>query len=208
MNYRECIGVLALSFFLSANVTGFGQEGSPPQTENLLKNSSFELGRIEPGVPPDDWGFITESASPANACMTKSAAHSGEFAVVIDQPKNEKDQWQVLAFNSPVEEGALYEFSIWVKPDPQNPLKGKTQGQVAIEWKDIDGNEISRDLGEAWTARTLPPSADWTQFKIKAKAPLTTQSATFTVTYRSEDHKRLQSAFLVDDAVARKLSAK
>jgi hypothetical protein len=197
---------LVIVFLIGATLSA--QDPAVQQPDNLLKNGGFELGRAEPGVPPDDWGFITETAMPVNGCMTRTAAHTGDYSVVLDSPKDDKNKWQVMAFNALVEGGAWYEFSIWVKPDPQNPIKGATKGQIAIEWKDADGNEISRAVGQAWTAKTFAPAGDWTEIKVKAAAPAKSSSATFTITYLTGGMKDTNSAFLIDDAVAKKLAAK
>jgi hypothetical protein len=215
MKYAGLVGL----FFWVVYGTGYGAtplpasssqgiEASAPNQDNLLKNGDFELGGTAGGQAPDDWGFITESGTPVNGCMVKGIARTGDYAVVIDAPTNERDRWQVLAFNTPIDASSMYEFSIWVKPDSKNPLKGSTKGQVAIEWKDADGNEIARTQGDAWTIKSFEKSSDWTRFKVKAMAPAKAQTATFTVTYLASNPRETNSAFLVDDAVAIKLTAK
>lgn len=197
---QACIVLVAFcgsALFGAENVTGTTDAG------NLLKNASFENGQAETGRPPDDWGFITQSAQPVNGGMTSSAAHTGGYAVYIDKPSDPKDKWQVLAFNAPVKAGSTYEFGAWIKPDPQNPMRGETQGTLAIEWKDADGKELERTISDPWTSKTFAVSGDWTRFKIKGAAPKKAASATFTITYYAGSAKEAGSSFLIDDAEAR-----
>lgn len=197
------VTLLADAILLAENVTASSDAST---AHNLLKNPSFELGRAEHGRPPDDWGFITESAQPVNGGMTTSGAHTGDYAVFIGKPQNPKDKWQVLAFNTSVEAGSTYEFAAWVKPDPQNPLRGDTKGTVSIEWKDVDGNELQRAASEPWNSKTFAGSGDWTQFKIKAPAPKGAASATFVITYYAGNPNEMGGSFLIDDVAVTKVS--
>jgi hypothetical protein len=187
------------SLFAAENATASND------ADNLLKNPGFENGSPEQGRPPADWTFITASGQHVNGGLTDAAAHTGSFSVYIDKPLSEKDKWQVLCFNTLVETGATYEFSVWVKPDPQNPMRGDTKGTVSIEWKDADGNEITRVAAEAWTPKTFAGSPDWVQVKIKAPTPEKVTAATFVITYYAGSAKDAGSSFLIDDAVAKKV---
>jgi hypothetical protein len=197
------VTLIAQANLLAENVTASSDTAN---ANNLLKNPSFELGRAEHGRPPDDWGFITESAQPVNGGMTQTAAHSGDYSVSLGKPQNPKDKWQVLAFNTTVDSGSVYEFSAWVRPDAQNPLRGDTKGTVSIEWKDIDGNELERSASEPWNSKTFAGSGDWKQFKIKAPAPKGAASATFVITYYAGNPNEMSGSFLVDDVAVTKVS--
>lgn len=174
--------------------------------DNLLKNPSFENGHAAPGQAPADWSFITGSGGLVNGTLTDAAAHTGAYSVYMDKPLDEKDKWQVLCFNTPVEPGATYEFSAWIKADPKNPMRGDTKGNISIEWKDAEGKEISRVAAEPWTPKTFAGAADWVQVKIKAPTPEKVTAATFAITYYAGSPKDAGSSFLVDDVVAKKIS--
>src|SRR5438105_4191690 len=70
---------------------------------NLLKNGSFEFGKLELGEAPDDWGFIAKTGGRVNAGVTEMTSHTGKRAVGMGAPFLSNDKWQVLAFNVPVE---------------------------------------------------------------------------------------------------------
>jgi len=196
------ISHLFLPFILLCFYCASAQEST---SENLLVNPSFENGSVERGKAPDLWGLITESAEPVNGGLTDSAAHTGKYPVFLDKPANGKDKWEVLASNISIQSGDVYKFSAWIKSDPKNPLKRDARGAISIEWKDADGEEISRAVSDPWTAKTLQVSQDWIEVKIEAVAPPKTQSATFAITYFDGNDKDAGGAFLIDDVVAVKI---
>jgi hypothetical protein len=172
---------------------------------NLLKNGSFEFGMIELGKAPDDWGFIVKSGTKVNAGITETAAHTGKRSVGIGTPATINDKWQVLAFNAPVQANVAYQFSCWVKSYPQDPLAGGASGYITIEWKDASGAEITRIQGDTWDAAKLA-SGEWLQVKVQGEAPPGSASATFAVTYLLNKNQKSGGSFLVDDALAEKIT--
>lgn len=174
-------------------------------TSNLVKNGSFEFGEIAVGQPPDDWGFIAKSGGKVNGGLTEMAAHTGKRSVGLGAAFLASDKWQVLAFNAPVEGKATYRYSAWIKSYPQDPFFGGTKGAIAIEWKDASGTEITRVMGDSWSQSELA-SGEWMPVKITGDAPANAKSATFTITYYHNPNMKSGGSFLIDDALAEKVS--
>jgi hypothetical protein len=169
--------------------------------QNLLKNESFEYGEIAIGRPPNDWGFILESGREVNGGITEIAARTGTRCVGLGTPFLSLDKWQVLVLNVPVEKGAKYEFSAWVKAYPDAPLFGGARGVIQIEWKDGSGNEIDRIHGQSWNQKDLA-SGEWIPVKVTGQAPVNTVTASFVITYHLNPNQKSGGSFLVDDVVA------
>jgi hypothetical protein len=178
---------------------------APAIATNLLKNGSFEDGSLDLGRPPDSWGFIVESGRQVNGGITEDAAHNGQRAVGLSTPIWPTDRWQVLAFNTPVEGKSTYQYSAWVKAYPKDPLYGGARGFISIEWKDHKGAEISRIPGDNWDHSRLA-GGEWIPVKVKGTAPANAVTATFTITYYLHPTARSGGSFLVDDALAEKVS--
>jgi hypothetical protein len=166
---------------------------------NLLKNGSFEYGDLKVGRPPNDWGFIIKSSRKVNGGVTEIDARSGIRSLGFGTPFLPSDKWQVLAFNIPVEKGATYEYSAWIKAYPGDPLFGGAFGVIQIEWKDASGNELDRLLGESWDQKDLTGSG-WIQRRVMGRAPAGARSASFVITYHLNSNMRSGGSFLIDDA--------
>jgi hypothetical protein len=170
-----------------------------PPAEELLSNCGFEAPAIEAGsifsVRPAGWLTFT-SGTPDQIGLSTVTAHSGKQVVKFVShgvPNFYQGLYQALT----VSPGETYHFSVYVKTDHANPLKGSVVGQLSIEWHDASGNEIGRLSSSTWGASQ---PTKWTKFEMVGVAPTDTAKAHFVVVEKGEGQPVAGCIFLVDDA--------
>ena len=78
-----------------------------------------------------------------------------------------------------MEAGVRYQFMAYARVDYGVEVKGSPYGQIAIEWHDRDGKELSRIWGPTWPQNTS--KLRWQMIQMSAEAPPGAASARFTI---------------------------
>ena len=173
---------------------------APPRTEELLSNSGFEAPAIKLGTQaafrPAGWLTFT-SGTPDLILLCSTAAHAGN-QVVKFVSHGVPNFYQGLYQRLPVTPGETYQFSVYVKSDSTNLLKGSVIGQLSIEWHDANDNELGRTWSTTWGASL--PAKEWTRFEVIGAAPAETSKAHFVVVEKGEGEPVAGCIFLLDDA--------
>ena len=97
----------------------------------------------------------------------------------------------------PVDAGATYSFSAYVKNNSDDPLTTEAHGMIGIEWKKSDGVEISRTTSPEWDM-TLSRMR-WEPYNVTEKAPRGAKTAAFTIPLY-DGEKGGSGSCVVDDA--------
>jgi hypothetical protein len=163
---NQAIVLLILSFTL------------PAGAQNLLKNAGFESeDASRPGQAYDWWTFTPSGMSGPSAIQKGPAAKEGvnTFKLAFE---DENDPYVGVSQNLPIEGGQNVKLVCFVQ---DAGLAVKSYAQLALEWKDSSGEEISRDLGEGINNANTTIDG-WTQFEIVTTSPPKTKSVTVTAT--------------------------
>ncbi len=168
------------------------------EEQELLHNPGFEYPLIEPGfslTKPEGWLAFSSVSGRDGFRMTTEGFHAGDQALHVAS-QDERNSFQGLTQEIPVEEDAVYEFSLYVHNDPAEPLSGTVRGQMSIEWKNARGEEIRRQWGPEWNRRLA--RHEWTQFSMTQRAPRDAVTAVFGITQFNEQRSRDGGAFYLD----------
>jgi len=172
----------------------------PSAAEESLANPGFEQPPVavdkDSEQNPDGWQLFSSVTGSEKIGMTSKHSHAGQQAArFVAQGK--ADSYQGLFQKLPATLGATYSFTAHVRNDGANPLKGKTRGQLSIEWKDASGNEIERSWGPEWTESL--PATGWKKVEMTVRPPANASTGHFVVTQFDGKDESGSGAFLVDD---------
>jgi hypothetical protein len=133
---------------------------------NLVTNPGFEAS--EPGQPdrPQGWGVFTESQIPGGAELSTEKAQEGKQSLKMFVPPTQN--FFIGAGQEPVvSEGDKIKATAHVL---DGGLTGSTEVKIGLEWKRIDGTEISRRESQPLKAEMLSKT-DWTPMEVDGIAP-------------------------------------
>lgn len=160
--------------------------------DNLLKNGGFEAENRETPGQPYDWGVFTESGVPGPSALSKDASHEGNNSYKL-LFEGKLDRFLGVSQNVPIKPGQKLKLTCYIL---NLTLQNTTYGQLALEWKNASGQEISRDLGEGMTIKNTG-TKDWTRFELVSTAPEKTESVTATISLTPAGST--DGSILVDD---------
>jgi hypothetical protein len=167
---------------------------------DLLQNRGFETPELkeaaETGVVPGDWMVYSSVTSGARIGLSTNVHHAGKQSVRL-AVQGAADSYQGLLESVSVTPGTSYHFTVYVRNDDSQPLKGSARGQISIEWKDKDGHEIDRRWGPDWGVAL--PAGDWTKFEMTEKAPANAVRGNFVIN-QFDGHDSAAGVFFADDA--------
>ena len=171
------------------------------QAEDKLVNADFEAPTIKADlqsatIGPDGW-TVFSSTGGNKITMTSKQALSGKQSVRFEAQES-KDSYQGIYQVISVTSGQRYEFRVQARNDVDAPLKSSTRGQISIEWKNADGNEIDRVWGPDWGGSL--PADQWKKFEVSGIAPAGAVKAHFVVTQHDGAESGAAGAFMIDSA--------
>lgn len=148
-----------------------------------LQNSGFEKPAVPPSgidgpTAPDAW-LSFSSPDKAAAEVSQDRMLAGKQAARLSAPTGEIE-FLGMAQTVAVQSGAPYEFSVDVMDDKIHPLSEKSFIRLNLEWKNADGNEISRIQGPPWRADLS--AEEWHKVKVSGAAPSNAVRLTAVVT--------------------------
>jgi len=187
------MGVLLLSGF------GWSAQGG----EERLRNNSFEFpplkGQMEaPGKHPAEWHVFSTNPDEVRVGLTSAVARSGRQAMRL-KSQGVQGSYQGVFQSLPVEADEVYAFELYVRMDRHQPIKGTERGEMHIELRNQNDEEIKRVLGHEW-GKSLS-STKWTRYEMKTKVPEEAVRAHFVVTFLDGVNPLGgEASFLVDDA--------
>lgn len=166
--------------------------------DELLQNTGFESPAVqaESDTNPADWVFFSSVEGGKKVGLTAKAGHNGKQSVkfaVQGTPGSYQGLFEPVAVAS----GTSYHFTVYARNDSGQPLKAPGRGQISIEWKSVDDQELERTWGPDWST-SLPST--WTKFEMTGKAPANAVRAHFVINQFDGPDAGAAGAFLVDDA--------
>jgi hypothetical protein len=186
--------------FLSSVVLAFLCQSEAQADADLLQNRGFETpelkGAAETGVAPSEWMVYSSVTSGAKIGLSTNVHHAGKQSVRL-AVQGVGDAYQGLLESVSVTPGTSYHFTVYVRNDDSHPLKGSARGQISIEWKDKDGNEVDRRWGPDWGAALS--TGEWTKFEMTEKPPTNAVRGNFVIN-QFDGHDSAAGVFFADDA--------
>lgn len=169
--------------------------------EEILLNESFEYpemhGKMELDEPPSEWHPFSTDPNKVLVGLTSSIARTGKQALRI-KSHGVPDSYQGVFQSFAVEGGEVYEFIVYVRMDSHRPFKGTQRGEIHIEFRDKNDEEIKRVLGPEW--RKALSANKWTKMDMETKVPDEAARAHFVITQLDGLNPLGQDqSFLVDD---------
>lgn len=169
--------------------------------DELLRNSGFE----SPAVPdtsdsdtnPADWGLFSSVENAEKVGLSSKVNRNSKQSVrlaVQGTPNSYQGVFQALTVSA----GNSFQFTVYARNDNRQPLTGGARGQISIEWKAGDGQELDRTWGPDWSASLS--GSNWTKFEMTGKAPPNAAYAHFVIVQFDGADAGASGAFLVDDA--------
>ncbi len=161
---------------------------------NLLRNGGFELLAEGTQGFPDTWGTFTSHKD--NIALIKGSSREGIQALVLSAQGESKANVGVFQ-RVPVQAGKQYTFAAHLMNDPTNSLKGSAYGELSIEWKDGDDNEIARVRSKSWGPGLSKKS--WERNIVTETAPKGADSCNVVITLFDGPSGGSKGSFLIDD---------
>jgi len=179
-----------------AAVASLGARAETAETEevNVVRNGGFELVAEGEQGYPDTWGTFTSHKD--NIALVKGTSREGIQALILSAQGEAKANIGVFQ-RVPVEPGKKYKFAAYLMNDPTNALKGSAYGEMSIEWKDADDNEIGRVRSKSWGPGLSKKS--WERNMMSEKAPSGADACNVVITLFDGPSAGSKGAFLVDD---------
>jgi hypothetical protein len=169
--------------------------------DELLTNAGFEspavAGDSDTDTNPADWILFSSVEGGEKVGLSSKARHNGKQSArltVQGTPNSYQGIFQSIAVAS----GSSYQFTVHARNDNHQPLKGTARGQISIEWKAADDQELDRTWGPDWGASLA--GSNWTKFEMVGKAPPNAVRAHFVITQFDGADAGAAGTFLVDDA--------
>lgn len=184
-----CVSAMAV-------MAGFGATAGAAGNDevNVVRNGGFELVAEGGQGYPDTWGTFTSHKD--NIALVKGTSREGIQALILSAQGEAKANIGVFQ-RVPVEPGKKYKFAAYLMNDPTNSLKGSAYGEMSIEWKDADDNEISRVRSKSWGPGLS--KKNWERNMIDEKAPAGADACNVVITLFDGPSGGSKGAFLVDD---------
>jgi hypothetical protein len=164
------------------------------QESNLLRNGGFELLAEGTQGFPDTWGTFTSHKD--SIALVKGSSREGIQALILGAQGESKANVGVFQ-RLPVQAGKQYTFAAHLMNDPTNSLKGSAYGEMSIEWKDADDNEIARVRSKSWGPGLSKTS--WERNAVTEKAPSGADSCNVVITLFDGPSASSKGGFLIDD---------
>jgi len=181
--------VMFILVFLTAGAALAAKE----TTTNLAPNPGFEQPPAVSNGAPEGWTYFTTKGN--TICLTTEKKHGGEQCLQM-AAQNVALAYQGIHVELPVAEGEKYTFEVFVTNSRSNLLSGTVSGLLVIEWKDANGQEITRAMSTSWNAALS--RMRWESFSIKkTKAPKGAVLAKFGI--QLHDGNAGKGSVLVDD---------
>lgn len=173
--------------------TAGGQDSPAPA--NLAVNPGFEEPAASASATPAGWTLFTSKAT--DVALTTDAKHSGVQSARMTAQKLPK-AYQGISQKLTVQPGENFSFNVFVMNDKANPLGGSAHVQLAVEWYDAAGKEISREYSAKATHALT--RMRWEILSLRSvTAPPRADTAIFGIHF-SEGPDGGKGAILVDDA--------
>ena len=171
------------------------------ETNSTIPNRALNPGFESPAdapeqTVPDDWQVFSSKLQQVG--ITHTAKHAGQQSVRMTAQKAATG-YQGIGLKLPVTGGTKYTFSAYVLNDKQDPLGGTGHGQLAIEWIDANGKEISRVYSQKWDSSLSKLRWEYVSLR-KQEAPKSAVTANFGI-HLSEGKDGGKGSILVDDIV-------
>lgn len=173
--------------------------------EVSLQNGGFESPAVKPDAgesAPADWVWFSSMGEAKKIALSTAASHGGKQSARFTI-QGSYGSYQGVFESLAVTPGTTYEFTVYVRNDTASPLAGSTRGQISIEWKDENSNEIERNWGPDWGAAMSASSDKWTKFEMTGTAPANAARAHFVVTQFDGQDSSAGGAFFADDAAVK-----
>lgn len=182
-------------------ITSLAPVGPTSAADNLLSNEGFESPSIgastESSTAPSDWTMFSNLKGGEKLGLSAAFERSGKQSLRITSP-GITGAYQGVYQSLSVSPGTTYVFSVYVRNDKANPIKGPVRAQLAIEWRDDRDVEIAHSNGPDWSVSLF--SAHWVRFDMTAKAPANASRARFVVVEADGKEAGGSGSFLIDDA--------
>lgn len=185
-------------------VIGLSSLGRIEALDNLIANGDFEAPEIEAqDSDRNPAGWSPFASGKEGIGTSKMVVHGGKQSARLMVPTDAgKDANQGIFQLIPVTAGKTYTFTVLVRADASDPLKGSVRGQVSIEWK--DGSDQKKEIGRNWGLTDWGaslPADKWTEVMVTAKAPSQAKFAAVVVTqFVGPSPQDTSGTFFVDDA--------
>lgn len=184
--------IVAVGVVLAAALRA-GAAGASPSS-NLLFNPGFEEPAGAGGSMPSDW--LDYSTGDHKVTVALDDRRSGRQCVRVEA-QSKPNEFQGITQRIPVEPGEKYSFQVYVRNNKQDPMNGTIYGQLAVEWRDKDDNEIAREWSATWD-RSLSRGT-WRRYEIRRiRAPKGAAVAVIGI-HVFEGVSGGQGSFFVDD---------
>lgn len=164
---------------------------------NLAPNPGFEIPANAPeGTAAQDW--LLFSSKQTLSFVAREVKRTGEQSLKVSAQKL-PGSYQGVYLSLPVTEGEKYTFSIYAINNKVDPVGGTAHGQLALEWIDATGKEISRDYSQIWNSSLS--KMRWETIAIRKKqAPKGAVNAKFGIHF-SDGDKGGKGSFFIDDVL-------
>jgi hypothetical protein len=185
-------GGIATSACLCACLRAFGGE-------ELLQNGGFESPPVTgetSAMNPQDWTLFSSVPAGQKIALSSKISHNGKQCAQL-AAQGRADAYQGMFQSTPVSLGTSCRFTAYLRNDKDHPLRGSMRGQISIEWKNSEGNEIERVWGPDWGASLS--SLEWTKVEMLARPPANASRAHFVITQFDGKEADSSGAFLVDE---------
>ena len=197
MSVRGSIIAMAAALF-AAGAFAQGTSALLPK----LQNSGYENPAIaagaEPGGRPVGWlDFASDGGSVAG--ITDEKKRGGVQSILLKCQEKE-DAFHGLYQKFAAAPNHRYTFSMYALNDANDPLVGNSYGQLGIEWKSSDGQEISRVHGPLWNFELS--ATRWEKFTVEGTAPEGAESGIATMTFFSKDSGGFGTCYIDDAAIS------
>ncbi len=183
-----CIVCVVLLTWLSIPIAAHGAK-----RENLATNASFEVASQLAWDPAPGWWCFT-SCKPNFTLETETRrAERRSLKLSAQKVMNAHlGLFQEMAVDS----SKQYEFQVYVRNNPTDPLADTAHGMVGIEWMNDKDKEIYRVTSPKWD-RSLSRMR-WERFSVRANAPPAAVKVRFVI-YLFEGQNASRGSCLIDD---------
>lgn len=163
-----------------------------------LKNTSFETPAVADGYDlhsrPEGWSCFASKPGEVIGVTTQAWRNGSQSLIFRAVADNQAFEGAGQEFA--VVPGYRYGFTTYVMGDPANRLFGNAYGQIHLEWRNAENNEIGRTYGPTWTAGLS--SKRWERYYVEGEAPAKAVKGIAVITFYTKDFGG-RGAFFVDD---------